>query len=240
MSRGPLFDAQEFRAAPSYLLDGATFSAAEVIAGLAPCLSDARRARMAAVAAGRTRSIVPVAEGLYDRGNVSAVVRSAEGLGYQTVHVIDTSPHFKEAKRVTQGAEKWTDIFEWKATAPCIAQLRAQGYRIAVAHLEDAMPLREVDATVPTALVFGNEHAGPSGELLAAADFRVVVPMSGFTESFNISVAAALCLYALREQRIAHLGQHGDLTEAAQQELLAAFYLRSVPHAGEILARRRA
>jgi tRNA (guanosine-2'-O-)-methyltransferase len=238
MSRGPLFDAQEFRAGPVFSLGGVDYTAAQVVAGLAPCLSAERQARIAAVAAARTRTIVPVAEGLYDRGNVSAVVRSAEGLGYQAVHVIDNSKHFKEARRVTQGAEKWTDIFEWQDTAPCVAALRAQGYRIAVAHLHDAVPLRELDATVPTALVFGNEHAGPSPEMLAAADLRVIVPMSGFTQSFNISVAAAICLYGLREQRIAQLGQQGDLSAAEQLELTAAFYLRSVPHAEDILARR--
>lgn len=238
MSRGPLFDAQEFRAGPVFDLDGSVYTAAQVVQGLAPCLTDERRARMAAIAADRTRAIVPVVEGLYDRGNISAVIRSAEGLGYQAVHVIDNSKHFKEARRVTQGAEKWTDIIEWPDTAPCVAELRRQGYQIAVAHLEDAMPLRDLDPTTPTAIVFGNEHAGPSKEMLAAADARVIVPMSGFTQSFNISVAAAICLYGLREQRIARLGRHGDLTPQQQLELTAAFYLRSVPHAGDILARR--
>lgn len=237
MGRGAIFDPQEFRAGPLFTIGRRTYTARMVIDALSPCLTEARLARIAAVAAGRTRTIVPVTEGLYDRGNVSAVVRSAEALGYQCVHVIDNAKHYKEARRVTQGAEKWVDVLEWPDTGPCLAALKAQGYRLAVAHLEGAVPLRELDPAAKTALLLGNEHAGPSAEALAAADVRVVIPMSGFTQSFNISVAAALCLYALRERREAVFGAHGDLSATEQEELVAAFCLRSVPCAAEILAR---
>jgi len=237
-ARRPIFDPQIYPAASTYVVGAQTLTAREVIDGLSDSISPERMARMAAVAADRTRCIVPVLEGLYDRGNVSAVVRSAEGLGYQNVHVIDSSPHFMNARRVSQGAEKWVELHEWQETEPCIAQLRAGGYRIAVAHLDaNAVPLREVDPTIPTALVFGNEHAGPSEALLAVADMCIVAPMSGFTQSFNISVAAAIMLHDLRERRIALRGQHGDLSAAEQEELIAAYCLRSSPKAEVWLTR---
>lgn len=236
----PIFDPQVYPAASHYTLDGHQYTAREVIDGLATRITPERMARIAAVASDRTRCIVPVLEGLYDRGNVSAVVRSAEGLGYLGVHIIDSSPRFMNARRVSQGAEKWVELREWQETAPCIAHLRATGYRIAVAHLDDqAVPLREVDPTVPTALVFGSEHAGPSAALLATCDLRVVAPMSGFTQSFNISVAAAIMLHDMRERRIARLGKHGDLSADEQEALMAAYCLRSTPKAEAWLARTR-
>ena len=232
VARRPIFDPQAFPAAANYVVGDRSYTAREVIDGLAGSITPERVARIAAVVAERTRAIVPVLEGLYDRGNVSAVIRSAESLGYQSVHVIDSSPHFMNAKRVSQGAEKWVDVHEWQETAPCIENLRAAGYRIAVAHLDaNAVPLRDVDATIPTALVFGGEHAGPSDALLAVADFCVVAPMSGFTQSFNISVAAAIMLYELRERRISQLGKHGDLSATEQEQLTAAYCLRSSPKA---------
>lgn len=230
--RRPIFDPQAFPAASHYTLGGQTYTAREVIAALSHRLTPERLARIQAVVAERTRCIVPVLEGLYDRGNVSAVIRSAESLGYQHLHIIDTSPRFMNARRVSQGAEKWVELREWQATEPCVAALRDQGYRIAVAHLDaEAVPLRTVDPCIPTALFFGAEHAGPSEALLAASDLRVLIPMSGFTQSFNISVAAAIMLHDLRERRIARLGQHGDLTADEQEALTAAYCLRSVPQA---------
>jgi len=64
----------------------------------------------------------------------------------------------------------------------------------------------------------------------------VVVPMVGFSQSFNISVAAALCLYHIQQDRIHRLGHHGDLSAEEQRLLRAAFYVRSLPLAERILA----
>lgn len=209
----------------------------EVLARAGGLLQPERLARIRAVAAGRTFSVLPVLEGLYDRGNVSAVVRSAEGLGYGAVHVIETSQRYKQARRVTQGAEKWLDIHPWPDTRSCFDALQAQGYRILLTCFEDARPIAEVDFSVPTALVLGNEHAGVSAEAKTMADGRVHVPMQGFAQSFNISVAAAICLYHAQQDRIRRLGRHGDLAPEAQEALAALYVLRSSPHAAKVLLR---
>jgi len=219
------------------LIEGRPFAPEEIIAVLGPMLTAQRRQRIAEVLDERTYTVTPVMEGLYDRGNVSAVLRSAEALGYQAVEVIDTCANFKEAKRVTQGAEKWLDIRMWEATAPCVEHLRSLGYRIIAAHLKRARPIDEIAFDTPAALFFGSEKDGLSDELLSLADDRVVVPMAGFTKSFNISVAAALCLYHIRQDRLRRLGRHGDLDAASRRVLTALFYLRSVPNAERIMIR---
>src|SRR5690606_34987683 len=80
---------------------------------------------------------------------------------------------------------------------------------------------------------------GVSERLLARADARVVLPLDGFVQSYNVSVAAALALYHARQDRLARQGRHGDLTEAERDVLTAHYYLRSVQAAPPLLARAR-
>ena len=116
--------------------------------------------------------------------------------------------------------------------------LKAQGYTIAVTHLDaQAQPIDTLDFTQKTALVFGNERDGVSEAMLAQADHTCLVPTAGFTQSFNISVAAAVCLYHARQDRLARQGVHGDLTAAQQALLRARFYLKSVRSARQIMER---
>jgi tRNA (guanosine-2'-O-)-methyltransferase len=215
-----------------------TFTAREIIDTLNANLAEERIQRIRDVVEHRTYTIVPVMECLFDRGNVSAVVRSAEALGYQSVHNIDTSKKFKDARRVSKGAHNWLDVSVWDSTPACVTALKAQGYRILATHLdENAVPIDSFDFDRPTALVFGNERDGVSREIRDAADASVIVPMPGFTQSFNISVAAALCLYHIQQDRIRRRGSHGDLTEEEQRHLTASLYLRNVPNAKLILKR---
>lgn len=212
------------------------YTAQEILDGLDEYVTEERRARMEAVVAGRTYSVVPVLEGLYDYGNISAVMRTAEALGCQALHIIDLQERYKLANRVTQGADKWLDICHWCNTRACVTWLRAHGYQIAAMCMEGARPIAECPFDAPTALVFGSEHSGVTRELMELADTRVVIPMPGFTRSFNISVAAALALYHARNERLRASGRHGDLSEAERRALTAAWYLRSVPHAAKLLA----
>src|SRR5690606_2194830 len=108
---------------------------------------------------------------------------------------------FKVANRVTQGAERWLLIEEWERPEDCVRHLREQGYLIAVTSLESDISLESLDFRKPTVIAFGNERDGVSKELQELADIKFKIPMRGFTQSFNISVAAALCLQKVCEQR---------------------------------------
>ena len=46
----------------------------------------------------------------------------------------------------------------------------------------------------------GTELHGLSNEALSEADYKVSIPMYGFTESFNISVSAAILLSQIRKR----------------------------------------
>jgi tRNA (guanosine-2'-O-)-methyltransferase len=225
--------------ADPFAIAGLRLTPEEVIRMLAPVMTPARVERLREVVAGRTRTVAPVIEGLSNTGNVSAVLRSAEALGYQDVHVIrGQNERFKHSTRTSQGAERWLDLYRWDGPEACVRHLKAQGYRVVATHLsDDAVPLAEVDFTQPTALVFGNERDGISPAMQRLADRRVVIPLAGFTESFNVSVAAAVGLYHAQQDRLRRQGHHADLSPEAQTRLRARFTLRSVDHAGLILRR---
>jgi tRNA (guanosine-2'-O-)-methyltransferase len=203
-------------------------SAARVLELLKPFLTVERQERIRKTVSGRTCDVVPVLENIYDRGNISAVLRSAEAMGYQCAHVIEIGKKFKSANRVTQGADKWLDVRKWKSTIECTRELKKLGYQILATHLDErAKPIGEMDFTRPTAIVFGNEKDGISKEMQAEADHSIIIPMQGFVQSFNISVAAAISLYHIYIERMRHLGHQGDLSDGEQEILRADYSLRS-------------
>lgn len=187
-----------------------------------------RIARLHAVVARRMRGLTVVLEGLYDPGNRSAVYRSAEAFGVCDVHVIRpdaaSKPH---ARSVSRGAEKWLDIHHWEETGQCVDALRRGGFAIYAADVHAARPLEALDFTRPVALAFGSEHDGISEPLRRACDGTFVIPMSGFTSSFNVSVAASIALQHARVERERALGARTDLSPAERDAMIHDFAERS-------------
>jgi len=204
-----------------------------VIAALWPVVSERRRARIAAVVRARTYSFLPVLEGTYDMGNISATARSCDAMGVGCVHIVATEGmRFKRSRRTSKGADVWLDPWRWRGdTGGAMQRLKEQGFRVLVARPSPrALPMAEVNlggprtGGPPTAVVFGNEQAGVSDEAVAAADGEIVVPMAGFSESLNVSVAASLVLAEAFRQR----GGRGDLPPDQARLLTASYLLRAV------------
>lgn len=200
-----------------------------------PLLTPERQRKIENVVAKRCFSIPVVLESIYDRGNISAVMRTAEGLGFSNFHIIETQEKFKNSQRVTQGADKWVETKKWKSTTEAIKYFKDNKIRLCVTSLEAAKPLHEVDFSTPLALVLGNEKDGVSKEMLEAADERVIIPMPGFVQSFNISVAGALCLYQIFQTRLHRLGKNEDVTPEQISILKASYALRTLDSAEDIL-----
>lgn len=220
---------------PIEFAPGKTASAAKIMEHIFPILTEERQRKILQVTKERCFDVTVVLENIYDRGNSSAVMRTGEGLGFANFHVIETFDKFKEANRVTQGADKWVEIKKWKSTAEAIQHFKKNKIRLCVTSLEAAKPLHDVDFSTPIALVLGNEKNGISKEILDAADERVIIPMPGFVQSFNISVAGALCLYQIFQNRLHQLGKNSDVS-AEQIEILNAHYaLRTLDSAADIL-----
>ncbi len=130
------------------------------------------------------------------------------------------------------GSTQWLSINKYSDkennTASCLQELKNKGYRIvATTPHKDDCTISELDVSKPFALVFGTEIDGISETVFEMADEFVKIPMYGFTESFDISVCAALCMYELttriREQKIPY-----QISEADKQEIYLEWLKTSV------------
>lgn len=211
------------------LIQGESFTVDEILSKMAPLLTQERFAKMNQVIERRTCDVVTVLENTYDLGNVNAVFRSAEAFGFFIVHLV-TSPEakFKRSNRVTRGADKWLDVHLHNSATQCISTLKQKGYQIFATHMEASTQVYDLDFSKPTTIVFGNEKEGVSEKMLELCDGSVVIPMQGFTQSFNISVAASLIFYQAWRDRELKLGQSGNLSFQMQKQILANYYLRQL------------
>jgi tRNA (guanosine-2'-O-)-methyltransferase len=206
-----------------------------------------RKARIDEVVARRTRTLVVVMEAFCDPQNVNAVLRTCDAFGVQEVHVVEgPMKGFDRNKKISQNADKWLDVTRWTSTRECLSALRERGFAIFVTWLgEGTVGLADLDFAGPVALVFGNESRGVSDEALALADARYLIPMRGFSQSLNVSVAAAVSLARAVERRVAERGRHGDLAPEDAQALRERFYVLAVKQrarvakAEAVSARRR-
>lgn len=150
----------------------------------------------------RTKHLTVVLEDIEHPHNASAVMRSCDCFGIQDLYILEREHQFKVSPGPTSGAEKWIDYHRFgprdgNNLSTLIATLKQEGYKIiaTMPHEQDCM-VEDLDISEKTALVFGTEHTGISDEVIKHADGFVKMPMYGFTESYNISVCAALMLYA--------------------------------------------
>ena len=195
-----------------------------------------RKARIDEVVANRTRTLTVVMEAFCDPQNVNAVLRTCEAFGIQELHAIEgPMKPYDRNRKISQNADKWLDVRRWRSTAECLRALKADGFAIYVTHLgRGARPLGELSFAGKVALVFGNESRGVSAEALALADACYAIPMRGFVQSLNVSVAAAISLAKAVERREAERGRHGDLAEADAAALRERFYLLAVKQRARI------
>lgn len=165
-------------------------------------LTPERISRFKSVLAGRTNHFSVAVEDVYQLHNTSAVMRSCEVFGIQQLSVIEARYGKRIDKEIAMGAQKWVDVSRFESGMECVAHWRSKGYRIvATAPDENAeATLANFDISEKAVLFFGTERTGLSDDILNAADERLFIPMYGFTESLNVSVAAAIVLQNLSER----------------------------------------
>jgi tRNA (guanosine-2'-O-)-methyltransferase len=171
----------------------------------------------------RTKHFTVAVEDLFQPHNASAVVRSCEVFGVQDVHIIENKYKFYASRKIAKGAQKWLDFSLYNElntnnTLKCIDHLKAKGYKIiATTPHNNSCVLQDFDITQKSAFFFGVEKAGLSHNVLDNADGYLQIPMVGFTESLNISVAAAIILQNVTE-RLKQSEVQWQLTEQEKAE----------------------
>lgn len=181
---------------------------AELLEFLSSFLTPERIARIKQVLARRTNHLTVVLEDIYDPHNASAVLRSCDAMGVQTVHVIQDKHRFHLNEAVAMGSGKWLDLLYYTDTESCFKQLRSMGYFIAAASPPNSHSvfLGDFKRHPRTAIVMGSERDGLSPFAREKSDALLTIPMRGFAESFNLSVSAALLIFNLRADDLPGLG----------------------------------
>lgn len=145
--------------------------------------------------------VLPVIEDVFQFRNAAAIVRSVEACGFHNIVAMESINEFNPNLRVTKGAETWVEVEKLPHHMNSIKEIKNRGYKIvAVSPEKNATLLPNFQITEPVALVFGTEAAGVTEEILDFADETLAIPMYGFTKSFNVSVAAAICVYELKQK----------------------------------------
>lgn len=177
----------------------------ELYERLALFITDNKRALFDRLAPLRTRHITAVLEDIYQPHNASAVVRTCDLLGVQDIHIIENRNKFTVNPDVTLGSSKWVDMHRWRGeddnSLRCVEHLKRAGYAIVVTSPKatDTTP-HTIALDRPLAFCFGTELTGASDVLVRHADIGLRIPMYGFTESYNISVSAAITLFTVMER----------------------------------------
>ncbi|MFN3639485.1 MAG: TrmH family RNA methyltransferase [Flavobacterium sp.] len=176
-------------------------------------LSEQRNLKIQSVVKQRTKYLTVVAEDVFQLHNTSAVLRSCDVFGIQNLHIIEQKYGKNIDTEIALGAQKWVDIFRYNSPQTCLHSLKKKGYRIIVTSPHhEAFTTDTLDISTPFAVFFGNEKEGVSSDIMDAADGFLHIPMCGFTESLNISVAAAIVMQNLTK-RIKSSNVSWQLTE---------------------------
>ena len=187
----------------------------------------------------RLGDISLVLDNLFDPHNMGAITRTAEALGVQDIHTIERDTSLDLSSKVTKYSDKWITFHRHQSISHCIKALREDGFQILAAQMtRNAVPVQDVEihANTKIAVVAGNEHAGVSDEICSLADKQVIIPMYGFTESFNVSVATALVLSDfVRKKRAAIAPETGTLTEKRKNRLYDEWLQKAVKKSDTLL-----
>ena len=182
-----------------------------------------REAKILRILSQRQKDLTLVLANIHDPHNVSAIYRSCDAFGVPKVHLYYTDTPFPVlGAKSSASARKWVSSVRHKDAGDLMAALKAEGMRVyATSCSEVARPVGDLDLTLPTAFILGNEHRGVDAELVPGVDGEVYIPMYGMIQSFNVSVAAAILLAeASRQRREAGMYERSSYTD----EELAALY----------------
>ena len=162
-------------------------------------VNEERLNKMKKILYSRQKDLLVFMDNVYSNHNLSAIIRTADAVNVGKVYY----RHEKNQKlndNITMGAHNW--VFNEYVEDIVNFYKSMKNYQIVVTALdENSVDFREVDYTIPTLIVLGNEVNGVSKETLKYATKKVIIPMNGMTQSLNVSVASGVILYEAQRQR---------------------------------------
>ena len=189
----------------------------KVLAAFYNMITESKQEMYDQIASDRTCYITVVLETVMKEHNASAVLRTCDCFGIQDLHAIEKGTSYAIQREIARGAGNWVDMHTYTSgenpSIECLTSLKKKGYKIVATSPHTELSINDISIDEPIALVFGTERDGISPEVESFADELVSIPMYGFTESFNISVSAAIALNILRNKL-----EQSDLTWKVSHE----------------------
>lgn len=150
----------------------------------------------------RQPDLTLLTEQLHKPRNIAALLRTSDAVGIHELNMVWPWEKHRHYSGTAMGSDRWVDIVRHESMSDAIDVLHSRNYVVYAAHLSDqACDYRQVDYTLPCAILLGNEKQGVSADTAAKVDKHIIVPMMGMVESFNVSVAAAIILAEAQYQR---------------------------------------
>ena len=147
--------------------------------------------------------LILLLDGVTDVRNFGAIARSAEVLGAHAIVI----PRKKSAQitpdaiKTSAGALLEIPVCREPSIIAAMEFLQKSGVQIYASDLKSRWEMKDVDFSVPCALIIGAEDRGVSRSLLQIVDKTFIIPQVGKTDSLNVSVATGIMLYEAMSQR---------------------------------------
>ena len=141
-------------------------------------------------------------DGVQDPGNLGTIIRTAVAAGAKGIFLLKgtVDPYNEKCVRSTMSALCNIPIFEDVTLSEFYDFIKDNTIKTYVTSLENAKPYHTISYPKRTMIILGNEGNGVSREIIEMCDQTITIPMYGDIESLNVSIAAALCMYKVREQ----------------------------------------
>jgi 23S rRNA (guanosine2251-2'-O)-methyltransferase len=151
----------------------------------------------------KSPGLIVILDGIQDPHNLGAILRSAEAAGADGVFL----PLHRSANltatvvKASAGAASHVKVARIPNIAQLTESLKKKDFWVAGLDAAGDRPIWEIDLTVSTALILGNEGSGLHRLVREKCDFVVSLPIYGKVGSYNVSVSAGIALYEVLRQR---------------------------------------
>jgi len=148
-------------------------------------------------------------DGVTDVRNIGAISRSIHCCGAQALIIPDKGVGAlnEEAFKSSAGALEHIQVVRVSSLLKAIDALHLNGIQVFTSEMRADKNIHELDLTIPSCIIMGDEGRGVTPYLAKAADYFFKIPMATNFDSFNVSVAAGIILYEAMKQRMFPINQ---------------------------------
>ncbi len=148
----------------------------------------------------QTQSVIVALDSVADPGNLGTILRTCDWFGVDGVLLSEDTVDLYNPKvlRATMGAVFHVPILTGVGLSSIVLKAQQNGFKVLVTSAKGGIALKDLCIPDKTLLIFGNESAGVSQELLNLADQTITISRVGKAESLNVAVSCGIVLQKLR------------------------------------------